>query len=119
MCLAQENEVVGFYHSHESYTLTRLASRDSMILMDLDHLDVSSSVQSSGGNILFRKTPGSINFVREMAAWSQQPDVIGNRGQPSRYGEDYEAYKADNYNHQCDQAISSLLFVKYKVKTYP
>jgi len=119
MCLAQENEVAGFHHSHQDYTLARLASRDSMILMDLDHLDVSSSVQSSGGNILFRKTPESINFVREMAAWSQQPDVIGNRGRPSKYGEDYDAYLADNYNHQCDQAISSLLLVKYKVKTYP
>lgn len=79
-CLAQAKDVVGFHHSHLDYSLTRLASRDAMILMGLDSASVASSVQSSGGNILFRKSPTAIDFIREMAAWSQPVDVVGNYG---------------------------------------
>ena len=118
-CLAQHHDIVGFHHSHEWYTLSRLASRDSMILMNLDNASVAHSVQSSGGNILFRKTPKAVAFVRELGAWSQQAEVVGNHGQPSRYGEDWPEYVESGYNHQCDQAVSSLMFIKYGIKTFP
>jgi FkbM family methyltransferase len=118
-CLTQSHDVVGFHHSNSGYTLSKLASRDSMILMGLDTPAVASSVQSSGGNILFRKSPLSVEFVREMAAWSQQMDVVGNRGAPSKYGVDWPAYIGGGYNHQCDQSISSLLMIKYGIKTFP
>jgi hypothetical protein len=118
-CLAQKHDVVGFHHSHPDYSLARLASRDSMILMGLDSVSISSSVQSSGGNIMFRKTANAINFVRETAAWSQQIDVVGNHGQPSKLGDDWAAYQSFGFNHQCDQAVSSLMLVKYGIKTFP
>jgi hypothetical protein len=118
-CLAQTHDIVGFHHSNPGYTLSRLASRDSMILMGLDTAAVATSVQSSGGNIMFRKTPTSITFVREMAAWSQQVDVVGNRGMPSKYGADWPAYIDGGYNHQCDQTVSSLMLIKYRIKTFP
>ncbi|XRB17843.1 hypothetical protein RI054_16g76880 [Pseudoscourfieldia marina] len=83
MCLAQTNDIVGFHHSNADYTLSKLAIRDSMILMGLDTSAVATSVQSSGGNVIFRKTPTTIAFMREMAAWSQQEAVVGNWGVPS------------------------------------
>lgn len=119
MCLAQTNDIVGFHHSNADYTLSKLASRDSMILMGLDTAAVATSVQSSGGNVIIRKTPTSIEFVREMSAWSQQEEVVGNRGSPSKFGVDWPAYEQGGYNHQCDQAVSSLMFVKHSIKTYP
>ena len=118
-CLAQQHDIVGFHHSHPDYTLSKLASRDSMILMNLDNIAVTSSVQSSGGNIMFKKSKFSINFILEMAAWSQQIDVVGNRGKPSKLGLDWKEYQSSNYNHQCDQAISSLMLIKYGCKTFP
>ena len=118
-CLAQHHDIVGFHHSHPDYTLERLASRDAMILMNLDTAEVASSVQSSGGNILYKKSETSVNFVRELAAWSQQIDVVSNHGKPSKYGVDWPGYIESSYNHQCDQAISSLMLVKHKVKTFP
>lgn len=72
LCLANYYDVVPFHHSDTWYTLSRLASGDSIILMDMDNREVSQSDQFSGGNITFQKTHLSVSFVREMASWSQQ-----------------------------------------------
>lgn len=119
LCLAQYQDVVPFHHSHEWYTLSRLASRDAMILMDTDNRKVASSVQFSGGNIMFRKTPTTLDYLLYITAWSQQIQVAGGRGIPSKLGEDYPEYKSSNYLHQCDQAISSLAIIKFGFKSYP
>ena len=105
-CLAQQQDVVGLHHSHPWYTLDRLASRDSMILMDLDTPEVASSVQSSGGNILLRKSRTSIDFVRTASAWSQQLQMVCCFGSPSKLGEDWPKYRESNYMHQADQAVN-------------
>jgi len=117
-CLAQHHDVVGFHHSHPDYTLARLASRDAMILMDLDTPEVATSVQSSGGNIMFRKTPFAVAFVREMGSWSQQHEVACCYGQASKLGDDWPQF-AQRMEHQCDQAVSSLMLVKHGLKTFP
>lgn len=118
-CLANNHDVTPFHHNNKWYTLSRLARRDAMIFMDLDFSKVANSVQYSGGNVFIKKTPYSVKFVREMAAWSQQPEVIMGWRLPSKYGTDWPEYLESNMMHQCDQAISSLMHVKYGHKSYP
>ncbi len=118
-CLANGQDITPFHHNNKWYTLSRLARRDAMIFMDLDFSKVANSVQYSGGNIFIKKTPYSVKFVREMASWSQQPEVIMGWRLPSEYGIDWPEYLESNMMHQCDQAISSLMHIKYGHKSYP
>ena len=117
-CLAQSHEVVGFHHSNAAYKISRLASRDAMILMDVDSAAVADSVQSSGGNIFFRKSPFTLRFVKEMASYSQQHEIASGFGRDSQFGVDWPQYTAEKL-HQADQAISSLMLIKYRLKTFP
>ena len=117
-CLAHSHNVVGFHHSNAAYKLSRLASRDAMILMDLDSAAVADSVQASGGNILFRKSQFTVDFVKEMASYSQQHEIASGVGRDSQFGDNWPQYTAEKL-HQCDQAISSLMLIKHKLKTFP
>lgn len=119
LCLAQYQDVVPFHHSHPWYSLSRLASRDAMILTGLDSQEISKSVQFSGGNIMFRKTPLAIDYLRTTAAWSQQFQAICCYGSKSILGVDYNEYIESGYMHQCDQAISSLMIMKFGFISYP
>lgn len=120
-CLADnaEQDVIPFHHNHPWYSLSRLARRDAMVFMGLDSAEVAQSVQYSGGNIFIKKSAYSVKWAREMAAWSQQPEVIMGWRMPSEFAEDWPEYLESNMMHQCDQAISSLMHVKYGHKSYP
>jgi len=119
LCLAQYHDVVPFHHSHPWYSISRLASRDSMILTGMDSQEVSKSVQYSGGTIMFRKTPTTIKYLRSTTAWSQQKNVVCCYGIKSILGEDYAEYISSGFMHPCDQAISSLMIIKYRFKSFP
>ena len=55
--LANKNDVAPFHHSHPWYSLARLARRDTMVFMDMDDASVAHSVQYSGGNVFYKKSP--------------------------------------------------------------
>lgn len=117
-CLADKNDVTPFHHDHPWYSLARLSRRDAMVFMGMDREGVAHSVQYSGGNVFYKKTPRAVQYVRELAAWSQQPEVVRGYGSPSQYSEDWPDY-APQRIHQCDQAVSSILIMKYGWKSYP
>ena len=122
-CLAQYHDVVPFHHGHPWYKLYSMASRDSMILMGQDERKYAGSVQYSGGNVIFRKTAFTVAFFREMSAYSQQHGVMCCFGRGSAIGEDYPEFAQGrggmHFMHQCDQAVSSLLVMKYGLKSFP
>lgn len=118
-CLADKNDVTPFHHNHPWYTLSRLSKRDTLMFMDMDREGVAHSVQYSGGNVLFKKTQLTVRYLRELAGWSMQPDVIRGWQTPSTYSVDWPEYIQQGMRHQCDQAVSSVLIMKYGFKSYP
>ena len=90
-----------------------------MILSGMDTPKVASSVQSSASNILFKKSPISVDYARTVSAWSQQIEVICCYGSPSKLGVDWPNYISSKHMHQSDQAINSLMLIRYCFKTYP
>lgn len=118
-CLANKNDVTPFHHSHPDYTLERLCRRDAMVFMDMDRERVAHSVQYSGGSVFYKKTEKAVQYVRELAAWSMQPEVVRGWQMPSEYSVDWPQYLERGMMHQCDQAVSSLLIMKYGWKSYP
>ena len=80
--------------------MSRLRRRDTVVFMDMDRERVAHSEQYSGGNVLYKKTENSIQYVRELAAWSMQPEVVMSWQTPSNYSVDWPKYIEQGMMHQ-------------------